>query len=116
MLTHFRRIVIFNECKKELDQIKSKKHSKLLSGHHLARRTLRVMLGEYWKEFFRKRRRMHTGQTDAEDLKQSEAEAKEAVLNRLSNMTSYVDQIEELINLNPITRTKLQEEAVNTIN
>ena len=73
------------------------------------------MLGVYWREFFKKRKRLHTGQTDAEDLKQSEAEAKEAVLNRLSNMTSYVGQVEELINLNPITRTKLQEEAVNVI-
>lgn len=116
MLTHFRRIKVFNECKKELDEIKKKKHSDLLQGINSARRTLRIMLGIYWREFFKKRRRMHTGKTEAEDLKQSESEAKEAVLNRLFNMSNYVDKIEELINLNPITRTKLQEEAVDAIN
>ena len=71
-----------------------------------------MMLGCYWREFFKKRRRKAIGATPAEDLKQSELEAREAVINRLSNMGSYVEQIEDLINLNPITRTKLQEEAV----
>lgn len=69
------------------------------------------MLGVYWKHFFKKRRRKETGTTKAEDLKQSEEEAREAVLNRVVNMSTYVENVEELINLNPISRRKLTDEA-----
>ena len=69
------------------------------------------MLGVYWKEFFKKERRKHTGTTKEEDLKQSEETAREAVLRRLERMSSYVDQVEGLINHNPISRRKLIDEA-----
>ena len=91
MVTHFRRLKVFNHCKLELDEIKKKKRDNFLCGEGLARKTLMVMLGIYWREFFKKKRRERTGKTEQEDLKQSEAEAKEAVLNRLSNMSSYVE-------------------------
>ena len=70
-----------------------------------------MMLGLYWVEFFKKRRRLHTGTTAEDDLKQSEDQAKEAVIRRLSRMTTYVGQIEDLIKMNPIARNKLTTEA-----
>ena len=39
MLTHYRRLKVFNGCKLELDKIKSKKHTGLLGGIKLARRS-----------------------------------------------------------------------------
>ena len=69
MVTHFRRVKIFNETKKELDKMKVKVKEEILSGEKIARRTLRIMLGTYWRDFFRKLRNKHTGQTMKEDLK-----------------------------------------------
>jgi len=114
MVTHFRRVKIFNETKKELDKLKDKQVEELMSGECIARRTLRIMLGTYWRDFFRKLRNKHTGQTMKEDLKQSEEEARQAVLKRLNNMMTYVGDIEDLIRLNPISRRKLCDEAVTS--
>ena len=110
-MTQQRRLKVFNTCKAELDLIKAKRSRSLLQGGKIARMTLRIMLGVYWRDFFRKLKRRRTNQTFAEDLKQSEAEAREAVLTRLVGMTQYVDSLEELIGLNPICRVKLVDET-----